>query len=69
MKRSSNATPSNETAPAEIKMKKFDTKKSIKIDVAPKTEYRMPNLATHARRNDQVLKDIKNDGSVDPKIP
>ena len=69
MKRSSNAAESNETAPAEIKMKKFDTKKSIKIDVAPKTEYRMPNLATNARRNDQVLKDLENNGSDDPKIP
>ena len=53
-KRGSNAAESNETAPAKIERntKKFNTKKSIKIDVSAKTEYMMPNFATNVRRND-----------------
>ena len=64
MKRGSNTAVSNETAPAEMPMRKFDTKKSIKIDVAPKSEYKMPNFATNVRNNDQVLRNLE-DGSDD----
>ena len=44
--------------------RKFDTRKSIKIDVAPKAEYSMPNFATNVRKNDKVLRNLE-DGSDD----